>query len=132
MIFAIHSALDLRISKRGMCEMATATSAFEAPAAVTNSLARPATNQPSAAGFGSRSKCHPSFFPYSGMQSLVIQRVHRLYSIHTSVARRSGAADKNSEEKKKKKLLTMKWTAAVAAEIDDGADRTRPPNLVPT
>ena len=67
------------------------------------------------------------------MQSLVIQRVHRLY-IYTSVGRSSvwSSGQKLGEEEEVVDHEMDGCAAAVAAEIDDGADRTRPPNLVPT
>ena len=68
------------------------------------------------------------------MQSLVIQRVHRLY-IYTSVGRSSvwsSGQKLGGEEEEEVVDHEMDGAAVVAAEIDDGADRTRPPNLVPT
>ena len=63
------------------------------------------------------------------MQSLVIQRVHRLY-IYTSVGRSSvwssGQKLGGEEEEEVVDHEMDSAAAAVAAEIDDGADRTRP------
>ena len=61
-----HSAPDLRISKRGMCEMAPVRRTVRdgGHSLLTRSLTCLTT---SAVGFGSRSKCHPlPSFPCSG------------------------------------------------------------------
>ena len=60
-----HSAPDLRISKRGMCEMASVRRTVRGGQSL---LARSLTClTTSAVGFGSRSKCHPlPSFPCSG------------------------------------------------------------------
>ena len=114
-----HSAPDLRISKRGMCEMASGGPSGPRRSVAARSLTCLTT---SAVGFGSRSKCHPLPFPPSPVLATAARNsayasLACLY-IHVGLEQRDKKA-----VKKKTKLLTMK--GGTAATDQSEGDRCR-------